>query len=69
MRERVYIMVADYCLIEAIKKFNDSGCDGIALGKVDNNWLVSYYKEPVECYQDNISHSNQDNEFGQNKVK
>ena len=69
MRERIYITIADYCLIEAIKKFNNSGCDDIALGKVDNNWLVSYYKEPVECYQDAISNSNQDDGLEQNKAK
>ena len=62
MRERIYITVADYCLIETIKKLDDSGCDGIGLGKVDDKWLVSYYKEPVECYQD-ASPSNQNDEL------
>ena len=68
MRERIYITVADYCLIEVIKKLDDSGCYGIKLGKVDNNWMVSYYKEPVECYSD-AGHSNQDDEFEQNKTE
>ena len=43
-RIRCYVKIATYCLLETVQKMYEQGAKELAIGKEDNDWLVSFDK-------------------------
>ena len=55
-RIRCYVKVAGYCLLETVQKLYEEGAKELAIGKEDNEWLLSFDKTN-ETERHNLSKS------------
>lgn len=53
MTRRIYLLVSDFCVVEAIELLEKEGCIELGLSKQDNSWLLSFNLPIKKAVNDN----------------